>query len=68
MPEIQAAIRAGFVVIERTKRTGGVSSRRLDFHNIGSGSGKQFTAELAFLIGEFKDFHVEKKSCHNSPG
>jgi len=54
----------GLIVIERTESASRIPARRLDLEDLGPGSGQEFTAELAFLVGEFEDFYIEEESRH----
>jgi hypothetical protein len=64
VPSIETALRVRFSVVERTKRPGRVATWWFNFKDLGPGASQELTAELAFLIGKFEDFHIEKKSSH----
>jgi hypothetical protein len=52
------------IVVERTERTGRVAAWGFDLEHIGSSAGQEFATELAFLVGQFENFHIEEESRH----
>src|SRR5438270_511876 len=55
VPEVERALRAGLVLIERPDPPRRAAARRLDLDHFGAEPGEELAGELAALVGDLED-------------